>query len=427
MGYLSKDSYAILLLCSDLGLNTKDPEGVKPYTLKQWNRLSERIMHSTFKRPEGLFTASEDEWKKELYIGSQEVERIKALLSRSGQLGIELEHLNSLGVRITTRAEQSYPKRLKEKLKKDSPPIIYYSGNIDLLSTNGVAVVGSRNIDEKGIEFTRQLAQKATKEGLTIISGGAKGVDAEAQNTALKAGGKVISFLSDSLSRKIKEKETREYLINEKLLLMSTVNPKAHFTVYSAMDRNKYIYALSDYAIVVSSDYEKGGTWTGAIENLENKWVHLFVRNDKDIPKGNTKLLEKEASEITIDMVTSNNSLLTWLNQNHTELKKETKEVQLDIFSQLQNNYTQKEQVAQKVNEEITEDYKKESYDIYPVIWPFIKGMLMEPKSPVELVEALNIRKVQLDDWLNRAINEGEIKKLSNPVRYVVNRDSEGE
>lgn len=64
------------------------------------------------------------------------------------------------------------------------------------------------------------------------------------------------------------------------LLLLSTVNPKSRFTVYSAMERNKYIYALSRYAIVISSDFNKGGTWTGATENLKNQWVPLFVRKD---------------------------------------------------------------------------------------------------------------------------------------------------
>jgi predicted Rossmann fold nucleotide-binding protein DprA/Smf involved in DNA uptake len=53
------------------------------------------------------------------------------------------------------------------------------------------------------------------------------------------------------------------------------------------MERNKLIYALADWAIVVASAAGQGGTWTGALENLKAGWAPLFVRNGSDVPDGN--------------------------------------------------------------------------------------------------------------------------------------------
>ena len=53
------------------------------------------------------------------------------------------------------------------------------------------------------------------------------------------------------------------------------------------MQRNKLIYALADAALVVSSDYEKGGTWAGAVEQLEKlQFVPVYIRSNGEIGKG---------------------------------------------------------------------------------------------------------------------------------------------
>src|SRR5207247_9522820 len=62
------------------------------------------------------------------------------------------------------------------------------------------------------------------------------------------------------------------------------------------MQRNKAIYALADAALVVNSDFKKGGTWAGAIEQLERvRFVPIFVRNGANAGKGNAALLQHGA------------------------------------------------------------------------------------------------------------------------------------
>lgn len=61
------------------------------------------------------------------------------------------------------------------------------------------------------------------------------------------------------------------------------------------MGRNRLIYCLADYAIVVASDAETGGTWAGATEALKNNWLPVFVLEYDQMPVGNKLLLQKGA------------------------------------------------------------------------------------------------------------------------------------
>ncbi len=102
--------------------------------------------------------------------------------------------------------------------------------------------------------------------------------------------------MSDSLERGALARDNREPLMDHKLVLISPYDPAAGFNVGHAMQRNKVIYALADAALVVISDFEKGGTWAGAIEQLEKlHFVPVFVRDGANAGKGNSALLRHGA------------------------------------------------------------------------------------------------------------------------------------
>ena len=288
---LSDDSFAIILLCTSL--TNKDTDlNFKPFTIAQWNKLTERLIKNKY-TPKNLFNLSDDIFMDVLHLTKDEVERIKFLLSHSGQLSLALYNLDLKGIKIVTRADAEYPQIYKRKLKKYAPPVLYYCGNLSLYDKEGISIVGSRNIDEKGLLFTKKLAQKLVNDGYTIVSGGARGVDYTAESSTLEHNGKMIVVTADSMSKKITDKDTRNAIIKGNCLVVSPFHPDEHFKSYNAMDRNKYIYAASKYSIVVSSDYKKGGTWTGAIENYKKQWSKIGVRyTDINMPLGNEKLLE---------------------------------------------------------------------------------------------------------------------------------------
>lgn len=103
---------------------------------------------------------------------------------------------------------------------------------------------------------------------MQIISGAARGIDSSAMGGALNNGGSVIGVMADSLGRSALAKSNREAFQDGRLVLMSAYDPSAGFNVGHAMQRNKAIYALADAGLVVTSDFNKGGTWVGLLQTL---------------------------------------------------------------------------------------------------------------------------------------------------------------
>jgi predicted Rossmann fold nucleotide-binding protein DprA/Smf involved in DNA uptake len=102
--------------------------------------------------------------------------------------------------------------------------------------------------------------------------------------------------VADRLRDAVVAGDSREAIREKRLVLVSPFDPAAGFNVGNAMQRNKLIYGLADAALVVNSDHEKGGTWSGAIEQIERFHAcPVFVRTGEGIPIGNRKLIEAGA------------------------------------------------------------------------------------------------------------------------------------
>jgi predicted Rossmann fold nucleotide-binding protein DprA/Smf involved in DNA uptake len=190
-----------------------------------------------------------------------------------------------------TRSDPDYPARFKQRLRTDSPAVLFGCGNRALLNGGGLAVIGSRNATENDLAYSRDLGALAAGNGYSIVSGGARGVDKASMLGALEAEGTAIGVLADSLLRACSSAKYRPYLMANNLVLISSFYPEAGFNTGNAMQRNKYIYCLSDAALVVHSGM-KGGTWNGATENLKRQWVPLWVKRTADNTAGNLALVK---------------------------------------------------------------------------------------------------------------------------------------
>jgi len=284
---LSPDSLALLLLCSQLGLDDDSP---KPLTLREWNPLV-RKMQAASLRPFDLPRLSGTDIRSKLDIDEQLVTRISYLVSRN--LQPYLHRLSTLGILPLTRADPDYPERYRSRLKESTPAVLFYAGEKALLGQPGIAVVGSRHLDEAGQECARFVGNACGLSGQVLYSGGAKGVDTISMEAALEARGTAVGVLADSLERQVKVQ--KEALSRGDLCLVTPYSPDAGFSVGAAMGRNRLIYCLADYAIVVASDAETGGTWAGATETLKNKWIPIFVLEHEKMPEGNKLLLQRGA------------------------------------------------------------------------------------------------------------------------------------
>ena len=224
------------------------------------------------------------------------IDRLKRLLARGGSMAFALESWQKHGVWIISRASSEYPLSIRRHLGDSRPPILFGIGNKDLLSRSGVGFVGSRSVEDADVAYTQRLACQAVDQGFAVISGAAKGVDQAAMEAALQHGGISVGVVSDSLLKTSTSRAYREAIQEGRLVLISPYYPEAGFSTGNAMGRNKYIYTLSQAVVVVKSDYDEGGTWAGAIENLKKHWVPLLVR--QSVHQGNQELIKKGAMPI---------------------------------------------------------------------------------------------------------------------------------
>lgn len=307
---LTPDSEAILLMTSHIGLAVASH--LLPLTLQEWNELAKNLdSHSL--RPEALLEMLPGDLQDKLGLSQDESERYKHLLQRSGTLAIELERLSSLGVQVITRVDNGYPERYRQRLKGKAPLVLFFAGEKALLGQPGIAVVGSRHLDKAGEECAEFVGNACGHSGSVLYSGGAKGVDCISMKASLSARGYAVGILSNDLERAIRDPEYRSAIRSGNLCLATPYSPSAPFSVGTAMGRNKLIYTLADYAIVVASDAEKGGTWAGATEALKSNWIPIFALDHIEMPDGNRRLIQKGAKSFPHPFTKGSKNLQAWL------------------------------------------------------------------------------------------------------------------
>jgi predicted Rossmann fold nucleotide-binding protein DprA/Smf involved in DNA uptake len=431
---ISIQAQAVLLITTWFTKPAKnDP---KPLTPTEWGRFALWLKEAGIS-PETLITSEHPMnclkgWSDRTVTS----DRICNLLDRSAALGLALEKWQRAGLWVMTRSDEDYPSRLKKRLKFDAPPVLFGCGYRQLLDQGGIAVIGSREASEEDLSYASMLGGEVALQGYSVVSGGARGVDEAAMQGALEKEGTVIGVLPDSLLRDVTSAKYRKRLMANNLVLVSPFNPEAGFDVGNAMARNKYIYCLSDTAVVVATSKDKGGTWKGAIEDLKRGWVPLWVKSHANQNSGNAALVKQGARWLpSAELLVS--SLLT-----HGEPQK-TSPVEPGLFDT---------KITVSAPSLVREPPPKPQYDV-PIVSIEYKGTKVEPVSvepkqvPVRvalesltfyelflhqfeavtlgapastdaLIKKLGICRTQLTDWLKRGIEEGKIKKLQKPVRF---------
>ena len=112
-------------------------------------------------------------------------------------LGMEVARLERAGVRVITIDAPGYPHRLSRI--PDAPPVLYVKGDLSAQDDLALAVVGTRRATPYGRQATREIVSELARHGVTIISGLARGIDSEAHQAALEAGGRTIAVLGCGL------------------------------------------------------------------------------------------------------------------------------------------------------------------------------------------------------------------------------------
>lgn len=410
MENLDIEKQSIVLLTSYFKKPGKDD--VNPLTPTEWKIFAEWLIERGYTPGSLLSEDGEniiESWRNDKITR----ERLINLLKRGAQMSMVLEKWSRAGIWILTRSDKDYPQKLKTRLGQLSPPVLFGSGNKKLLNFTGIAVVGSREVSDIELDFTKELAKSISENDLTIISGGARGIDETSMISSLANNGNAIGILADSLFQKSISQIYRNYLSEGKLALISPYYPEAGFNVGNAMGRNKYIYCLSEAAIVVHSGL-KGGTWTGAVENLKKKWVPLYVKPNKEKESGNTLLIKNGGLALNEGLGTDEiiNLILKGKSFIVDEYKVSTVHEPRTAIN------TDKYQLPDKKQKRELPEIKIEMsfYDFF--ISKLISLLKQKEVKQKEINENFDINPAQLKEWLNKAEKDGLIQKLTKPVRF---------
>ena len=259
------DTQAALLLCAKLG---QGDDSLPVLTAKQYSILA-KWLHERSLRPASLLHHDGRTQLADLQVKGVDRDRVERLLDRGGMLGLMVERWMRSGIWIFSREDQHYPPRYDDCLQQAAPPILYGVGEPALLQKGGLAIVGSRHASEEDMAFAQRLGTACAKQNVPAISGAAKGIDAESMMAAINQGGAAIGVLAEGLGRGAVAAPYHDAILEGRLTLISPYEPESRWFPYTAMERNKLIYALADAAVVVSSSDEQGGTWTGAVRSFE--------------------------------------------------------------------------------------------------------------------------------------------------------------
>ncbi len=425
---LNADTQATLLLCGRFDRQ----EQMAPLKLSEYNQLAQWLVNQAL-HPADLL---DEGWRA---IARQkgfplDVERVAALLLRGAALAFAVESWTSKGLWVIGRGDEEYPRPLRSRLGRLAPPILYGVGPVELATRCGLAIVGSRDADEPALAFTRGVAATCAHQGMQVVSGGARGVDSEAMGAALDAGGTVVGVLADSLARQAVSSRYRRAIVDERLVLLSATDPNSGFNAGNAMARNKYIYALATWGLVVSSSLGEGGTWTGAVEELNAKRVPLFVRMQEPIPPAHQKLVDLGARPFPDEPWDALAEILASATeaQPATPFPPTQSQAPPPIEAQLsaeplnvgarhrQDGHPSTPPAEIPSNEQAGATGTVTS--VYDAVLPLLLSHLAEPSDVETVAASLEVQKGQLQAWLNRAVAEGMVEKLQRPVRYRTSR-----
>ena len=439
---ISTNTQAILLLTAPL------------ITGKNGSGNGELLMHGEYRRyarqlrhlglvPADLLGTKSAELLRELETVIP-ADRVSRLLDRGFLMSQAVERWQSCAIWILSRADPEYSKKMKDRLKEDAPAVLYGCGQPTLLESGGLAVVGSRHVDEALIEYSEAVGRQCALAKKNVISGAAPGIDRAAMRGALQAGGRATGVLADSLERAALNRENRNWLLEEQLALVSPYDPSAGFNIGHAMQRNKVIYALADVALVVSAEYEKGGTWAGATEQLQKlRFIPVYVRSNGEIGRGLEGLAHMGAQP--------------WPNPQHSDeflaifdwsqSKRGKEQPKLAFQSATQDADTQaadlthseraiatiktgsdvsvsgESQFEAQRNTDTSPDgqpAREPAQALIACVRDILSDLLASPKAEAEVAVALQVSSSQARLWLQELVREGLVEKRTKPVRFVV-------
>lgn len=219
----------------------------------------------------------------------------------------EMKRLADFGCRVVIQSDEEYPASLREIY--DPPLVLYVKGSLSPKDKNAIALVGSRQTTHYGIETARKLAYQLAYVGVTVVSGGARGIDTAAHQGALAAKGRTVCVLGTGINI-VFPPENKELFerIAENGAVVSQFPFNRNGDKQSFAIRNRIVAGMTLGTVVVEADLNSGALITsnfaieygrqvfavpGRIDSPRSKGCHDLIKKGAKLCEGAEDILSE--------------------------------------------------------------------------------------------------------------------------------------
>lgn len=240
-----------------------------------------------------LCELSADEIMKEFRLPDKIAEALAGVRPSLPKIEEDYFKLLESGIEVVPFFSDLYPRRLRETLGHAIPPILYAFGNTRLMNMKGVAVLGDKDISDRGEMISFGAARELSLHDIVVISGYARGADLIAHRSALISRGNTVAFVPYGIFHFTVPEMLRDVMNPDRMVIVSPFYPSREANKYNAFIRNKIICALSSAVFIVEAPPE-GGIFEAA-KSAHNLNIPLFITEYAEYPKnagGNKKIMD---------------------------------------------------------------------------------------------------------------------------------------
>jgi DNA processing protein len=227
-------------------------------------------------------------------IGEDTADAISRWESTADLAG-ELRRIAEFGCRVLIQDDEEYPPLLREIY--DPPIVLYVNGSITAKDRNAVAIVGSRQTTHYGLEVARKFGYQLAYVGVTVISGGARGIDTAAHQGALNAKGRTIAVLGTGINLVFPSENAELFeriAANGAVLTQFPFNRQADKQSFPI--RNRIVAGMTLGTVVVEANLTSGALITANFATEYGRQIFAVPgRIDSPRSKGCHELIKKGA------------------------------------------------------------------------------------------------------------------------------------
>jgi DNA processing protein len=260
--------------------------------------LAYRRLSEAFGGPEGVLAAAPMLWRQVEGIGEKTARAIGEVAD--AQVDEEFALASERGARVIDVDDATYPAALKNI--HDPPPLLYVWGSLEPADAVALGVVGARRCSHYGLEQAERFAQLLARAGFTVVSGGARGIDAAAHRGALAAGGRTLAVMGCGLCKTYPPENRKlfEQIASEgRGAVISELPMRTDIRAGNFHSRNRVISGLSLGVLVIEAARHSGSLITAreAIEQGREVFA-LPGRVDSVMSQGTNDMIREHSAAL---------------------------------------------------------------------------------------------------------------------------------